>query len=71
MNNEDALIALENFIDTASNAVQIGVWAQAFLQEGGEPTWDAVKSVSDIAERMKEDAALVAQFRNIYEDILP
>lgn len=46
MTNQEALDLLEEFTTEAETAIRAAVWARAFLIEGGEPTWDAVKSVA-------------------------
>lgn len=71
MNNQEALDLLSDFVSTASAAVQSGVWAQAYLTEGGEPTWDAVKSVSRGAALLGSLASRVADLEDAYEDITP
>jgi hypothetical protein len=71
MTNQEALDLLSEFTETTSSAVQIAVWAGAFLQEGGEPTWDAVKSVSDIASTLMAQSAKIANLREIYDEITP
>ena len=71
MTNSEALDLLSDFTDTASSAVQAAVWASAFVQEGGEPTWDAVKSISDIATTLMAQSARVANLRYVYEEITP
>jgi hypothetical protein len=71
MTNEEARELLSDFAETASNAARIAVWAEAFLQEGGEPTWDAVKSVSDVADTLHSQATQVRKFRDQYEAIAP
>lgn len=71
MTNQEALTLLDEFTETASRAVQAAVWARAFLQEGGEPTWDAVKCVSDTAAYLSSQAVRVAQLRDHYEEVIP
>ena len=71
MDNEQAIRLVEDFTDAATDAVRCGVWTAAFLQEGGEPTWDAVKSVSGVAERLAELATKVAGLREEYDNIAP
>jgi len=71
MDNEQAIRLVEEFTDAAADAVRCGVWAEAFLQEGGVPTWDAVKSVAAVANRLGRIATKVAALEHRYEEISP
>ena len=71
MDNEQAIELLDKFTETLSNAVRIAVWASAFLVAGGEPTWDAVKSLSGVAESLAAQASQIVKFRDEFEDIAP
>ena len=71
MNNAQARELLEVFAESLANGVRITTWAEAFVQEGGEPTWDAVKSVSDYAVTVQHLAAQVEKLRDQFEDITP
>ena len=71
MDNQEALNLLNEFADAASDAVKAAVWAGAFLQEGGTPTWDATKSVSTHAETLATLALQVAKLRDQFDDIAP
>lgn len=69
--NEEALELLEEFATQAQTAVQTAVWAQAYLTEGGEATWDAVKSVATSAELLADIASRVRLLPECYDDITP
>jgi hypothetical protein len=70
-NNAEALEALDRYIEAAARAVLTGTWARAFLQEGGTPTWDAVKDVSRGADALRELAFDVSQLEIRYERVTP
>jgi hypothetical protein len=69
--NDQALELLDEYVEAAACAVLMGTWARAFLQEGGEPTWDATKDVSRSAAQLMLLAAQVAEFEDHYEEITP
>jgi len=73
MTNQEAIELLEQFAETASTAVQTAVWASAFLTEGGEPTWDAIKSVALSAQLLAEQSKAIVRFTEdeIFEQIIP
>lgn len=71
MTNEEAKEALEEYVEAAQSAVREAVWALAFLVEGGEPTWDAVKSVSRGAVALEKACAPVAELEEVFEEIIP
>lgn len=72
MTNQEALDLLDDFATQAERAVRAAVWAQAFLVEGGEPTWDAVKDVSRAAAAISRNAVLVSELADEhFEDIIP
>ena len=71
MTNKEAVEVLESFAESAGRAVRAATWAQAYLFEGGEATWDAVKSVSLAAELLSEQADRVVELRDRFEEILP
>lgn len=71
MNNAQAIEALTEFTELAQRAVTTSVWATAFLLEGGEPTWDAVKDVANAARALKKQAIVVGNLDLRYQDITP
>lgn len=71
MTNEEVLELLDEYVDAAALAVRLGTWARAFLQEGGEPTWDATKDVARSAERLHLLSQKVAELETRYEEIMP
>lgn len=71
MTNEEAVTLLDEFTVTASSAVQAAVWASAFMQHGGEATWDAVKSVSSVAETLRDQAARVSSLPDHFGTAAP
>jgi hypothetical protein len=71
MDNEQALELLDALVEAAIDTVQTGIWARAFLQEGGEPAWDATKSVSRSAKTLAALAAKAAELENQFDEIAP
>ena len=71
MTNQEAIELLEALADAASFAVRHATWAQAFLVEGGEPTWDAIKDVSRTAAQLLHICRAVEDFEGIFEEIIP
>ena len=71
MDNESARELLYNFQEAAHRAIRAAVWAEAFLVEGGEATWDAVKSASDTAVTVQHFASQVEKLLDQYDDITP
>lgn len=69
--NEEALELLQEFAETASKSVMAAVWAEAFLTEGGVPTWDAVKSVATLANQLSIIADKVGTLDLVYDEISP
>jgi len=69
--NEKAIELLEHFAEMCAGGVISATWAHAFLQEGGESTWDAIKTVSYGAEELSRVAAEVAQLRDRFDSIIP
>lgn len=71
MTNESARELLAEFAEATSSAARVATWAEAFLLEGGEPTWDAVKSVSSVAERLVVLSQKVSELATRYEEVTP
>lgn len=71
MTNQEAIQQLDELVEAAQAVVQAAVWASAFLTAGGEPTWDAVKSVSYAASTVYTKAIPVCDFDQQYEEIIP
>jgi hypothetical protein len=69
--NAEAVELLDDFVAQASAAVQVGVWASAFLQHGGEATWDAIKDVSNAADTLTVLAGQVRKLRDHFDAIAP
>jgi len=73
MTNQEAIELLQQFADTAGNAVQTATWASAFLTEGGEATWDAIKSVALSAQLLSEQAERIVSLTEdeVFHQIIP
>lgn len=73
MTNEEALDLLDTFVQEAQQAVVNAVWARAFLIEGGEPAWDAMKSVAYSGQTLTYTGARIATLADddVFQAILP
>lgn len=71
MTNAEAIVLLDELIEQAYKTIRGAAWTQALLVVGGEPTWDAVKSVSRGAAEIALTAEKVAEFETRFEEILP
>lgn len=71
MTNQEAITALEVLVEQSQRAITTATWALAFLNFGGEATWDAVKDVSRAAEELGRSTKIVATLDRKFDQIVP
>lgn len=73
MDNDQAIASVETLIYQTELVQRLAIETAVYLQQGGEPTWDSIKSLAGAAEVLRGYCETVETFRNddVFQAIIP